>query len=157
YVAMRLRGVVEGAVERGMIGDIHHFAAHVVALVPETRRFLRDAFGIDIEQGHPGAVLRQRFAETEAQSAGAAGDDDTITLDLEQIRDLHRAPPVSLPKRDSGAAQEAIAFRRVRASDAIVRAVKFAREGTRANLFVASFDRAPENGLRKPRMRHGRG
>ncbi len=96
--------LVEGAVEGGMVGDVDHGAADVVAQVLQPGRLGGDALPVDVEHGHPRAVLGQRLGEAQAQPAGAPGDDGAVAFDAEQIRDLHRRfLPFVVPRSWNGA------------------------------------------------------
>ena len=74
--AVRLRRLVDRAIERGVIRHVGDGAAHVEPFALQPGCLRGDRVGVDVDQRHPRAVRREHLAVCEPEPACTAGDDD---------------------------------------------------------------------------------
>src|SRR6185312_13245514 len=83
--AIKFRGLIEGAVERGMIGDVDSHAANVPALGLEALGLGVEPFLADIEHGDARAVFGEHFDEAQANPRRAPRTDRALPLNLVHV------------------------------------------------------------------------
>jgi hypothetical protein len=77
----------------GAIGDVHDNATDIAAFRFKFGNGLSETCAIDIEQRNAGAVVGHRLGISQADAAGATGDDSGKAFYVEQLTDFHLAVP----------------------------------------------------------------
>jgi hypothetical protein len=84
-----MRGIVNGGVERFVIGDVDGLSANIQPGAAQPPGFVFGALRIDVKDCHPCSVRSERFGVTQADPACSAGDDNAIPVHIKKICYFH--------------------------------------------------------------------
>ena len=87
--AVRLRRLVDRAIEGSVIGHVGDGAPHVQPLTLQPGRLRGDCVRVDVDQRHARTVRRQHLAVREPEPACTAGDDHAEPGHVEARRNVH--------------------------------------------------------------------